>query len=113
MPVSERRRYVRIKPSLELPVRVALVGDGPLREALDVIDVSVGGCALASPALRDAKLGQRLRMQLALGADEYPVEVVVRWTSGERVGVELVDAPASTSQALSRYIAELLERGAS
>lgn len=111
---NERRRHVRLKPTPDLPVRVALSNDGPMREMLDVVDVSVGGFSLSSPALRTAKAGQQLKLQLLLGLkEEYPVEVITRWVSGDGAGVELVEPPASTTQALGRYIAELLERGGS
>lgn len=111
---SERRRHVRLKPTPDLPVRVALVSDGPMREMIDVVDISVGGFSLSSPALQSAKAGERLKLQLMLGLkDEYAVEVVARWVSGEGAGVELVEPPVSTTQALGRYIAELLERGGS
>ena len=112
MASSDRRRHVRVKPSPDLPVRVALVGDGFLREALDVMDLSVGGLALSSPALAGTKPGDRFRIHLALGASaEHALDVVTRWISGDGAGVELVDPPAATAQELSRYIAELLERG--
>ena len=112
---NERRRHVRLKPSPELPVLVSLAGDGLMREMLDVIDLSVGGLALSSsPALAGTKPGEKLRLHLTLGKSaEHNVEVVTRWTSQDGVGVELVDPPASTAQELTRYIAELLERGAS
>src|SRR3954470_12902046 len=109
MASNERRRHVRVKPSADLPVRVVLAGDGLLREALDVMDMSVGGFALSSPALANAKPGQRLRLHLTLGASaEQVIEVVTRWISKDAAGVELVDPPAPIAQELGRYIAELL-----
>lgn len=112
---TERRRHVRLKPTPDLPVYVALAGDGLLRESLDVIDLSVGGLALSSsPALAGTQPGQRLKLHLTLGKSaEHAVEVVARWTSSVGVGVELVDPPAKMAQELTKYIAELLERGAS
>ena len=111
---NERRRHVRLKPSVELPVRVVLLGDSPVRETLDVNDLSVGGLALSSPALKKAVPGERLKLLITLGRqDEYAVDVVTRWTSENAVGVELVDAPVATAQALGRFLAELLERGGS
>ena len=80
---TERRRHVRLKPSADVPARVALVGDGLMREMIDVVDISVGGMALTAVVLSGA------------------------------VGVEVVDAPPRAAQAISRYVAELLERGGS
>jgi PilZ domain len=114
MASNERRRHVRVKPTSDLPVRVALAGDGLVRESLDVMDLSVGGLALSSPALANTKPGERLRLHLTLGTSaEQVIEVVTRWISPEGAGVELVDPSARTAQDLSRYIAELLERGGS
>jgi hypothetical protein len=114
MVANERRRHVRLKPTPDLPIRVALAGDGLLREALDVIDLSISGLALSSPALASTKPGDKLHLLLTLGTSaEHEVDVITRWTSRDGVGVELVDPPAQTAQALQRYIAELLERGGS
>lgn len=111
---SERRRHVRLKPSAEVPARVALLGDGLLREALDIVDISVGGMALSSSALRGSKPGARMKLQISLGTTgEHAIEVVARWTSADVVGVELVDPPPAAAQAISRYVSELLERGGS
>jgi hypothetical protein len=91
---------------------VALASEGLLREAVDVIDICVGGFALASPLLATKKPGDKLRLHVTLGAgSEGPVEVVTRWTSADGAGVELVDPSSGFTQELARYIAELLERG--
>ena len=113
MAETDRRRHVRLKPSAEVPARVALPGDGLMREALDVVDISVGGMALASPALKDSKAGARMKLVITLGTQDYSVDVVTRWATSETIGVELVDPPPAATQALGRYVAELLERGAS
>lgn len=109
----ERRRNVRMKPTPELPVRAALLGDGLLREALDVVDISVGGMSLTSPALRGVTAGQRLKLHVTLATDEYAIDGVARWAKGESIGIEIVDAPPATAQAVQQYVAELLERGGS
>ena len=65
MAATDRRRHVRLKPSAEVPARVALLGDGPMREALDVIDISIGGMALASPVLKGSKEGGHMKLVIA------------------------------------------------
>jgi hypothetical protein len=111
---TERRRHVRLKPSADVPARVALVGDGLMREMLDVVDISVGGLALTAAVLSGAVPGKRMKLAIALGSDEeHVVEVETRWTAGGIVGVEVVDAPPRAAQAISRYVGELLERGGS
>ncbi|MDB4946084.1 MAG: hypothetical protein JWP97_5618 [Labilithrix sp.] len=112
MASSDRRRHVRVKPTADLPARVALASGGLLREALDVLDLSVGGFALSSPLVSGKAPGERFKLQLALGAGvEHTVEVVVRWASPEGAGVELVEPTPAVAQELQRYIGELLERG--
>lgn len=97
-----------------MPARVALLGHGLMREALDVIDMSIGGMALASPALKDAKVGGQMKLMITLGdRGEHAVDAVTRWATAETIGVELVDPPPAATQALGKYIAELLERGSS
>lgn len=112
MASSERRRHVRVKPTPDLPAR-ASSGGGLLREAIDVIDLSVGGFALSSsPALAGKKTGDTFDLHLSLGAGpDHVVKVITRWVSEAGMGVELVEPPAKVAQELQRYIAELLERG--
>lgn len=114
MASNERRRHVRLKPTPELPIHVALASDGLVREALDVIDLSVSGLALSAAALAKAQVGDKLRLHISIGsAPEHVVEATVRWTSAAATGMELVDPPARAAQELGKYIAELLERGGS
>lgn len=111
---TERRRHVRLKPSADVPARVALVGDGLMREIIDIVDISVGGMALTAAVLSGAAPGKRMKLLVALGSDEeHAIEVETRWTAGGVVGVEVVDAAPRAAQAISRYVAELLERGGS
>jgi len=102
-----------VKPTPELPLRVALVGNGLLRESLDVVDVSVSGLAVTSPALRDLATGHQMKLTLAFGsAPEHTVTVVLRWVRLEVAGVEIVEPSPAVTAAVNGYIAELLERGA-
>jgi hypothetical protein len=111
---TERRRHVRLKPSADVPARVSLVSDSLMREMLDIVDISVGGMALTAAVLSGATPGKRMKLQISLGgSEEHAIDVVTRWTAGGIVGVELVDAPPRAALAISRYVAELLERGGS
>lgn len=112
MASSERRRHVRVKPTADLPARVALASGGLLREALDVVDLSASGFALSSPLVAGKAVGDTFALQLSLGAGaEHTVKVVVRWSSADGAGVELVDPAPAVAQELQRFIAEHLERG--
>lgn len=107
---QERRRHVRTKPTSALPARAVRALDTLLQESVEIVDISVGGMALASV---NADVGTKMRLTLTLaGQGEHVVDVIVRWASRDSIGVELVDPPAPTTQALQRYMAELLERGA-
>jgi len=109
----ERRRHVRLKPVPELPARAVLLGEGLVHESLGVIDVSVSGIALATTPGVKLRSGDRAKLRLSLDHyGEYVVEVVARWTSGDAVGVELVDPAPEAKKAVHRYVGELLERGA-
>lgn len=109
---AERRRHVRVKPSFEVPARVALLGDGLMREMLDIVDISVSGMSLTSPALRGTPLGKVMKLQITFGkTDDHTVEVITRWASPETIGVELVNASPAVTHAFGHYVAELLERG--
>lgn len=110
---KERRRHVRSKPTPELPARAVLEGS-LVSEVVHVIDVSVGGLALAAEgALERQSPGAVLSLRLDLGAyGEHRLAAAVRWTSPTMVGVELQAPAPAAAQALSRYVGELLERGA-
>jgi hypothetical protein len=85
-----------------------------MREALDVVDISIGGMALSSPALKGSQAGARLKLVVTLGALEgQTLDVVTRWAAAETIGVEIVDAAPTATQAIGKYVAELLERGSS
>jgi hypothetical protein len=111
----ERRKHVRIRPLPELPIAVARLGQGAIHESLEVIDASVGGLALAKEgSLTRAEVGERFEVRLTLGAlGEHRVDVVVRWTGPHQTGVEFVDMGPEPASAVRKYVAELLERGAS
>lgn len=109
---AERRRHVRVKPTADLPARVALGVDSLVRETAEVHDVSVGGLALGSKQLASSPRGDKVLLELMLGTyGDHRVDVAIRWTAGEMVGVELVDPRPEAAQAISRYVSELLERG--
>jgi hypothetical protein len=110
---SERRRHVRARPLAELPVAAVRRGPNNIHETLAVADVSVGGLALMNVA-EGGKVGERWSLELGLGRyGAHRVDVVVRWAAAGLAGVELVDLAPEAAQAMSKYVGELLERGAS
>lgn len=107
---QERRRHVRTKPTPALPARAVRALDALMQESVEIVDISVGGMALASV---NAEPGVKMRLTLSLaGHGEHVVDTEVRWASRDSIGVAFVDPPASASHAIQRYVAELLERGA-
>lgn len=110
----ERRRHVRLKPIAELPARAVLVSSGPLHETLDVLDISVGGMALARPPAGTPKVGDNAKLRLRLGHnDEQLVDVLVRWVSADAFGVELASPTEEVEKSIRTYTSDLLERGLS
>jgi hypothetical protein len=111
---AERRRHVRLKPIAELPARIVYVSDGPLHEALDVVDISAGGIAMAKPAHAALTVGNPVKLKITLGSEpEHLVEVTVRWVSSNSFGAEIVEPAPDAQASIRRYIGELLERGLS
>lgn len=105
----ERRRHVRTKPIPALPARAVRALDAIMKESLEIVDLSVGGMALANV---DAPLGATLTITLTLhGYGEHVVDATVRWASRGCIGVEFVDPSDEAAHAIQRYVAELLERG--
>jgi len=103
-----------MQPIPELPATAELLGADGVREKLQVIDMSVGGLALARELVaRTLEIGSNLALRLTL--DHYGVHEVratVRWTAATQIGVEYVQPPPAAFTAIQRYVAELLERGA-
>ncbi|MEI8257106.1 MAG: PilZ domain-containing protein [Deltaproteobacteria bacterium] len=111
---TERRRSVRMRPLHELPATAVLLLDGRPLAALRVVDVSVGGLAIAPhAAIASSVIGTRLGLRLSLSHyGEHDVTVVVRWAADALVGAQYVDLTPAATTAVRRYVAELLERGA-
>ena len=111
---SERRRSVRMKPIGELPAAAERVGGGLQPVPLRVVDVSVGGIALARDAVGlDLAPGSKHVLKLSLANyGEHEVNVVVMWRGEALVGARYVDLERPATTAVRAYVAELLERGA-
>lgn len=109
----ERRRHVRAKPVPELPAHVLREVMPTITEALDVVDISVGGLAILDGTSAGASPTPVMKLRLVLPDATYPIEGMVRWVAKGMVGLEFVDPPAETTRAIQRYVGELLERGSS
>ncbi len=103
-----------MRPLHELPATAVLLVDGRPVAALRVVDVSVGGVALAPSAeVATSEIGTRLVLRLSLSHyGEHDVAVAVRWSADALVGTQYVDLTPAATTAVRRYVAELLERGA-
>lgn len=107
---SERRRHVRMKPTPSRPARAVREIDTLLNESIEILDISVGGMALADTSLA---VGALTRLKLSLdGHGEYFVDVEVRWSANAVSGVTFVSPSPPAAQAIQKYVAELLEIGA-
>lgn len=94
-------------------MRAVFQVDALVSEALDVVDISAGGLALARGP-HAFEPGSRVALTLTLTGDATRrVTTIARWQSAQVVGLELVEVDDDTRRALDRYLAELLERGQS
>ena len=110
--MDERRRHVRAKPVPELPAHVLYEVMPTITEALDVVDISVGGLAIVQAMKVDASTTM-MKLRLVLPDATHVIEGKVRWVAKGMVGLELIDPPQETTKAIQRYVGELLERGSS
>lgn len=81
-----------------------------MQESLEIVDISVGGLALADTSIA---VGTTARIKLALDRHgEYFVDVEARWSANGTTGLTFVSPSAPAAQAIQRYVSELLEVGA-
>lgn len=109
LPMEERRRHVRAKPTPALPAHVVRAISAGISESLAIVDISVSGLAIALAS--GATVGERIELQLHLGQTSHAIAGAVRWSSRGMVGLELVDVTPEVGKAVQRYVSELLERG--
>ncbi len=109
----ERRRFVRARPTHDLPAQAVLPGSGIVKESLSIVDISVGGMAIATePTIAALTGGKRARIELSFGsAKPLLIEVELRWKTASSMGVQFVDLTTESSTAIRKYVSELLERG--
>lgn len=114
MSASERRQYVRVVPRADLPLRTTINGRGALQSPTTVLDVSVGGVAVARAGeFAKVAVGDRLRLKCSFaqyGAHEVTAEV--RRADPFVVGLQFLDPSSEMVTTATRYVSELLERGA-
>lgn len=105
---------MRVVPRADLPLRAMIPGRGVLQQPITVLDVSVGGVAVSrSGSFASAKVGDLLRLKLTFaGFGVHEVAVEVRRADAFVVGLQFVDAPSEMTTAATRYVSELMERGA-
>ena len=108
--MGERRLHVRVKPSPELPASVRREVSAIVGEALEVVNMSVGGMALLHGE-HAPPVGSRLKTNLTLLQVSYEIECEVRWAARGVMGVAFIAPPEETAKAIRTYVAELLERG--
>jgi hypothetical protein len=106
---AERRKHVRVKPTFDFPASATLAVDSLVREKLTVVDIALGGMALADHRGAPAATMQ-LRLSLAREPD-HDVTVETRWVSDKVFGVAFVSPHKEAETAIKRYVTELLERG--
>jgi c-di-GMP-binding flagellar brake protein YcgR len=110
---QERRKAVRLKPTPELPARAVLAVEGPVAESLTIFDVSVGGMATSHPGQGGTAIGRRMTLKIDFAVQgEHSITCEIRWASPQVIGIAFLDMTPEATQAVRRYVADLLERGA-
>lgn len=101
--MSMQQRY-RPRIKLRVPVRFACeagIGQG------QIVDLTVPGCLIESPT--GVHRGQSLQLEIYVPGFKYPLSVslgVVRWTKGQRFGVEFIKMHESQQRLLQRFMAQ-------
>jgi hypothetical protein len=103
-----------MRPIADCPASAWLLA-GEITETLAISDVGVGGMSfLTDGGLRQAKVGQRLKLKISLNRyGDHMIEAEIRHTRDVGLtGVQFVDLSPEATKAIRHYVAELLERGA-
>jgi hypothetical protein len=113
--MQERRQNVRVRPAADYSLSVDL-GSGLIKERLSILDVAVGGVAVAVSAQLEAlAVGSELSVGITLpGVARFETVGTVRHKQGEvggRCGIHFNHLTADQQTSLSRAVSELLERG--
>lgn len=108
MSVALDRRRGSSRVEVELP---ASLGVGAAEHACVISNLSLGGALLDAPV--EVAMGDELRLKFILpGLDAVDVDVVTRWRSDGRVGVQFQSMRAREVWALGQFL-RALERRAS
>lgn len=104
----ERRNHFRGKsrPDRGLPVRFRDVGETAW-VAAEARNIGVGGAFIASPQVEPVDTPVTLELSLPSSDQVFQLLSVVRWTSGDGMGVEFVDLDAAVLLELTDYFATL------
>jgi len=102
--ILEKRRYVRVIPSEDIPLFVFPTGEVGL-----VADISVGGVGVYFEKT-SLKTGDKVRLRFTIKGKEMDILSVCRHTTpnlkGLKVGFEFKDLSTSEEEFLSRYVME-------
>jgi len=102
-----------MRPIHDLPATAELLGPGDARTPVGIVDVSVGGIALARGDVLNGEPGTRVALRLSLSQyGQHEVTVDFRWCVDAVIGAQYVDLTKPATAAVRAYVAELLERGA-
>lgn len=113
--MQERRKNVRVRPAADYDITISYE-DGLVKVRLQIMDVAVGGVGLVVDDLfAEMKTGATLRLGVTL-PDFPPFETSasLRYSQGKaggRCGVHFNNLTEDQQTAMSRAVAELLERG--
>lgn len=102
-PTVEQRKHRRHPVNLQ-----GVYSSGPVqvREAI-VLDLSMGGCRVASTIPMPPDSAIQLQIRPRLTAPIYVPNAIVRWASGYAFGVQFQELPERESKALTHLLGSL------
>ena len=102
-PTVEQRKHRRHPVNFQ---EVYSSGPVQIREAI-VLDLSMGGCRVASTIPMPPDSAIQLQIRPRLTAPIYVPNAIVRWASGYAFGVQFQELPERESKALTHLLGSL------
>lgn len=109
----DRRKHVRVRPTIELPAQIALAA-AEVGTKLQLVDISLGGIGMWVQRGAARTAGETLTLAMDLAGKTIDVNAIVRHSTPDGMlhGLEFVDVSPEAQDVINKYVSELAERGA-
>ena len=112
--MKDRRRHVRGRPRIDLPVEIELSPPDPDR-TLHIVDISLGGVGVWVQIGKPFEVDEHFTLRLSLGpAEPIALGAVVRYRRGPEnafCGMKFDTLDDEKRRIVGRFVGELVERG--